>query len=117
MNIQKHIVIAAIVAQQQGRIVSHVYDYTQSKYVHVYFTSTRNSKHIHMYDSERKSYVVGTLPSIYDYASGAYINLRISGNTFNGYDYESGFHFNGTISGRMVNIYDFQQGRYFNFGL
>ncbi len=117
MTIQKHIVIAAIAAQQQGRIVNYVYDYNQSRYVNVHFNSQAGSKNINMYDYGRGSYVVGTLPTIYDYGSGAYINMYVDGNKFNGYDYETGSYFNGVINGGVVNIYDFQYGRYFNFGL
>lgn len=117
MNIQKHIAIAAIVAKQQGRDVRHVYDYNQSKYVLVHFNSTSGHNHINMFDYDRSSYVVGTLPTIFDYGSGTYINLNINGNRFSGFDYETGSHFNGMINGGMVNIYDFQSGRYFNYGV
>lgn len=117
MKNEKHIVIAAIAAQQQGRVVSHIYDYSQSKYVLVNFSSPIGSKHIHMFDYGRNSYVVGTLPSVFDYASGSYINIHIEGNRFNGYDYESNSHFSGSVNGGMVNIFDYQQGKYFNFGV
>lgn len=117
MTNEKHIAIAAIVAQQQGRAVSNVFDYDQSKYVLVHFTSTRSSKYIHMFDYGRNSYVVGTLPTIFDYGSGTYINLNINGNRFDGFDYETGAYFNGMINNRMVNIYDFQHGRSFNYGV
>ena len=117
MKIQKHIVIAAIAAHQQGRNVNHVYDYGRSKYVPVSFSSAAGSKYINMYDYGRNSYVAGTLPSIYDYATGAYINIRINGNRFNGYDYESNYYFSGSVNGGMVTIYDYQYGKYFNFGV
>lgn len=117
MKIQKHIVIAAIAAQQQGRSVNHVYDYGQGKYVPVRFSSAIGSKHIKMYDCSRNSYIAGTLPSIYDYSSGSYINIRINGNRFNGYDYESNYYFTGSVNGGMVTIYDYQYGKYFNFGV
>ena len=117
MKIQKHIVIAAIAAQQQGRAINHVYDYGQSKYVLVSFSSAIGSKHINMYDYGRKTHVVGTLPSIYDYGSKAYINMRINGNKFNGYDYESNSYFSGSVNGGIVTIYDYQHGKYFNFGV
>lgn len=117
MKSEKHIVIAAIAAQQQGQVVNHVYDYSQRKYVLVNFTSPIGSNYINMFDYGRNSYVVGTLPSIYDYGSGSYINMNIEGNRFNGYDYESGSYFNGFVNGGMVTIFDYQQGRYFNFGI
>lgn len=117
MNVQKHIAIAAIVAKQQGRDVRHVYDYNQSKYVLVHFNSTSGPNHVNLFDYDRSSYVTGTLPTIFDYGSGTYINLNINGNRFNGFDYETGSHFNGMINGNMVNIFDFQHGRYFNYGV
>lgn len=117
MKNEKHIVIAAIAAQQQGRVVNHVYDYNRSMYVPVHFNSAIGSKHINMFDYGRNSYVVGNLPSIYDYGSGSYINIRINGNKFNGYDYETNYYFSGSVNGGMVNIYDYQYGKYFNFGV
>lgn len=117
MDVQKHIIVAAIAAQQQGRAVNHVYDYGRRKYIPVRFNTTRTPKSINMFDFDRGAYVVGTLPSIYDYASRTYINIRVNGNRFNGYDYESNYYFSGTVNGGLVNIYDYQYGRYFNFGV
>ena len=117
MDIDKHIIVAAIAAQQQGRNINHVYDYGRGKYIPIRFNTTKTPKSISMFDFNRNSYVVGTLPSVYDYASKAYINIRINGNKFNGYDYESNSYFSGVVNGGLVNIYDYQNGRYFNYGV
>jgi hypothetical protein len=72
---------------------------------------------VNVYDYERSCYFSGTVPSLYDYGCGAYVQLNVRGVDFSGYDYGAGHYFSGRVSGRSVSVYDYGDGRYYDYSV
>ncbi len=106
--------VAFVVAKACGAPGSSVYDYSASKYSHF---SGSVDKNVSIYDHSAQTHITGTLSSMYHYLTNNYINITISGHTFNGYDYDSGSHFSGTVRRSNVQIFDYQTSSYYQFVL
>ncbi|MBB6239655.1 hypothetical protein HDC90_004313 [Pedobacter sp. AK013] len=107
------------VAYITGRFILHrdstaIFDYSTSGYFN-FSGSVDNS--VNVYDNSRSNYLSGDISSLYDYATGQYININVTGTTFSGYDYETGSYFNGTVTDGSINIYDYQDGKYYNYSI
>lgn len=117
MTDEKKALIAFIAAlshnRKNNRRIVAVYDYARNKYCH--FTDSGSHNQLHIYDFNRSSFITGTLPNIYDYASNSYINVEIRNNTFSGYDYETSQFFSGTIYDTIVSLYC--NGQYSNYSI
>ncbi|TLN26978.1 hypothetical protein FDZ71_00330 [bacterium] len=98
-----------------GRVISHIYDYSQGR--HVSIGGTVSGKTVSLYDYERSCHFSGTLPSLYDYGRSCHVQLNVNGSSFTGYDYGSGSHFSGSVSGNSVSLYDYGKGQYFNYSV
>jgi hypothetical protein len=105
--------IAFIAAKLSGSNSSHVYDYSNSKYVNFSGSATESS--VNVYDYDRSCYVTGTPNSLYDYGNSAHIQLQISGNQISGYEYDSGNHFSGTVRENSVSLFDYETSSYYEF--
>ena len=116
MTADKRAVIAFIAASiaNETQSSSGIYDYSRSKYFFYQVTEITRER-VALYDFERNGYLRGNLSSIFDYVSGAYINISVHNNNINGFDYESGYYFGGYVSGRTVNLYDYEAMKYFIF--
>ena len=107
--------IAYIAACLNGSSGSHVYDYSQSKFISI--SGTVNSSSVNVYDYDRGCFISGSPRSLYDYGNGAHIQLAMNGTQFNGYDYDTGNHYSGTINGNSVSIYDYENSSNFNYSV
>lgn len=108
--------IAAIAAALINHIRPNaVYDYDNHKYTQ--FMIDINGKNISFYDYERRSYITGILPNLYDYGTKKYVQLLFSGTYFNGFDFSTGTYFNGSVNGREVSFFDYEDSRYHNYGV
>jgi len=107
------------VAYIVGRYISKrdsgaIYDYNAG--THFSFSGSIDSS-VNVYDYSRSNYLSGDISSLYDYSTGQYINVNVTGYSFSGYDYETGSYFNGTVNDGSINIYDYQEGRYFDYSI
>lgn len=115
MTHEKRVCVAAAVALIRNGWAGNVYDYGRGKYVMI--TSSISGRDISIYDFDRNGYLTGMVPNLYDYPSGAYINVNVNGDQFNGFDYQTSRWFNGSVNGSMVLVFDGEVGRYFNYGV
>jgi hypothetical protein len=105
--------IAGCIISRQSS--SHIYDYSQSRYINIGGNITENN--VGIYDYDRGCHFSGTLPSLYDYGRNAHLQLKINGNQFSGYDYGDGHHFSGTVSGRSITLYDYGESQHFGYSI
>lgn len=92
----------------------NVYDHVNKRYS--FFAVTRRSDNdIMVFDYDRRNYMGGELPNIYDYHSSSFVQLAINGTEIRVFDYEHGYHLNGNVSGKSINIYDYETGRYYSY--
>jgi hypothetical protein len=98
-----------------GRQSSSVYDYDASG--HFNFTGTVSADRANVYDFARGCHVSGTLTSLYDYGTGASVQLHVNGQRFSGYDYSSGSHFSGRVAGQSVSLYDYETGSPYSYSV
>ena len=105
--------IAYIAAKLSGSNSSHVYDYSNSKFLN--FSGSANSSSVNVYDFDRSCYITGSPTSLFDYGNSAHIQLSMNGNKFTGYDYDSGNHFSGTIRGNSINLYDYETSSFYDY--
>lgn len=98
-----------IIAYIGGVLVSNkksgsVYDYSQSKYIHV--NGDISSKKVNVYDYNRRCYVSGNRSSsefsLYDYGNRNYITLKVNGSNFEGFCYKTSKHQNITVHQLVV---------------
>lgn len=93
-----------------GRPFTNVYDMQSGSYG--FFSGTASRDNINIFDHSQSCHITGTAEQLFHYGTSSFINIRISGNSFNGYDYDSSSHFNGSVSGNDVTIYDFATSSY-----
>lgn len=110
----------ACVAYIAGRAISessasHVYDYSQSKYIA--FSGSVDGASANVYDYDRRCYCAGNLSQLFDYGNRAYLEIRIEGDRFSGYDYDSRKHFEGTVSGASISLYDYDTSAYYSYSV
>lgn len=107
----------AYIAQRvvRGDNISAVFDYESSTYYQ--FSGEVSGTHVNVYDYDRRCFLGGNIPSLYDYGEGSFFECKIDGNRVTGYDYESGSFYEATVSGQNVSIYDYDVGTFFNYSV
>lgn len=115
MNSNSRACIAYIAASLCGVNGSHVYDYSQSKYINI--SGSVDSNNVHIYDYDRGCYVSGSPNNLYDYGSKGYITLTMRSSNFSGYDYHTGSHFSGQVNGNSVSVYDYETSSYYSYSV
>lgn len=108
------------IAYIAGRIVSGqqasaVYDYTASGYFQL--SGDVSSSRVNVYDYGRGCHLSGTPPSLYDYGTASYFDLKVEGPKVKGYDYASRTYYEATVDGRAISVYDFGEGSFFNYSV
>jgi hypothetical protein len=98
-----------------GRVPSAVYD--QDARGHFKFGGQVSRGQVSVFDQERNCYLIGRLPLMYDYGTGAHVQLRVDGARFEGYDYASSAHFSGGVAGTSISIFDNQTGGFHNYAV
>jgi hypothetical protein len=96
-----------------GSSSGSIYDYAQAKNLSI--SGQVDGQYVNVYDYERKCYVSGMLPNLFDYGSGAPVSVEVSGQNFSGYDYSTKHHFSGSVSGNSVSLYDHGESKYFRY--
>lgn len=116
MNCGTRVCIAFIVGRIiSAKMASHVYDYSESRHISIGGSVIDND--VNIYDYDRGCYFSGKMPSLYDYGTGAHVQLKINGNQFSGYDYNDGHHFSGSVSGNSITIYDHGESKHFSYSI
>ncbi len=94
---------------------SSIYDYSMSKHLNI--SGEISPSKINIYDYERKCYIGGNIPSLFDYGNNKHINLEINGNHFEGYDYDTQKHFSGEVVDNSISLYDYETSRYYSYSI
>ena len=113
--------VAAIVgAASSDQNVSSVYDHAagRRRRTSVYIGNGRVSG----YDCLTSSYFSGGSGGsgdldFFDFETAKHVQLKITGNSFDGYDYHSGKHFSGTVCCGSVSLYDYETEHHYSFGV
>lgn len=111
MNPDKQAAIAYIAALSRNRNISSVYDYCRNKFC--IFSNSDSNGNINVYDSSRNSFIVGNLPTVYDYATNTIIQIDVRNGVVSGYDFEASVFFTGNVLDTMVSL--FVNGQYYNY--
>jgi len=116
MNPNLRACIAHVAARLSGvGVNSAVYDYSQSKHIHV--SGNVSATAVNVYDHDRGAHLTGSPANLYDHGLGGHISLNLNGAQFSGYDHRSGYHYQGTINGSSVTVYDYESGQHHQFNV
>ena len=98
-----------------SKIASHIYDYLKSRYINI--SGSVTNKNVNIYDYDRGCYFSGSIPSLFDYGTSSYVELKINGNKFSGFDYNDGHYFSGSVNGNSITLYDYGESKHFSFSI
>lgn len=115
MNLYKRRIVAYILGKViRDKEISRVFDKTTSSYNMI--AGEVSVSRINVYDTEKNELMTGSGDekgiSLYDFTTAKFIELKISGETFDGFDYETNKVFYGDVKENMVSIFDFQDSKH-----
>ncbi|RPI72704.1 MAG: hypothetical protein EHM47_07660 [Ignavibacteriales bacterium] len=115
MNLHKRRIVAYIIGKlYTEKEISKVFDKTTSSYNSI--TGEVTVSRINVYDTEKNELLTGSGDekgiSLYDFTTAKFIDLKISGEYFDGFDYESQKVFYGDIKENTVSFFDFQDSKH-----
>jgi len=115
VNIHKRRIVAYVIGKLiGGKEISRVFDKTTSSYNEI--AGEVSITRINVYDTEKNEMITGSGDekgiSLYDFATAKFIDLKISGEKFDGFDYESKKVFYGDMKENTISFFDFQDSKH-----
>jgi hypothetical protein len=115
LNIYKRRIVAYVIGKIiGGKEISRVFDKSTSSYKEI--AGEVSVKSINVYDTEKNEMITGSGDekgiSLYDFATAKFIDLKISGENFDGFDYESKKVFHGEMKENTISFFDFQDSKH-----
>lgn len=111
--------VASIVAAHKlNKRITSVFDQSRSAYVNL--DTKMDGGVVNGFDYTSSSYFSGSNSqslNFFNYDSGSYVDLKVSGNNYSGFDFESSCYFDVTISGNSITIFDYETSDYYNFSV
>lgn len=111
MNPDKQAAIAYIAALSKNRNISSIYDYCRNRFC--LFSNSGSNGNVNVYDNNRRTFILGNLPTVYDYATNSFVQIDVRNGVVSGYDFETSAFFTGNVLDTMVSL--FVKGQYYNY--
>jgi hypothetical protein len=109
----RSLIAATAYAVATDKKVAGIYDHAADR--HLRIAAECRGNRIQALDGDRRTGFGGTLPELYDEASGAFVSLEAHGAMARGYDRGSGCFYTVRVTGRQVQLYDHGEGTWFAF--